>query len=122
MLDQETNDAEMFFLRGEVVIRSGDLGDRFYIVAEGELDVDAGGVHSTSGPGDFFGEVALLQDVPRTATVHATKRSRVYALDRDDFLVAVTGHSAVRSAGDAVVAERLSTDGASAHPAPPAAR
>ena len=74
---------------------------------EGELDVEAAGVHSRSGPGDFFGEVALLRDVPRTATVRATAASRLYALDREDFLTAVTGHSAVLSAGEAVVAERL---------------
>jgi CRP-like cAMP-binding protein len=46
--------------------------------------------------------------VPRTATVKATEASRLYALERDDFLAAVTGHSAVQSAGAAVVAERLS--------------
>jgi CRP-like cAMP-binding protein len=101
---------------GEVVIRRGDVGDRFYVVAEGEFEVDADGHRSTSGPGDFFGEVALLRDVPRTATVQATVPSRVYALDRDDFLAAVTGHSAVRAAGEAVVADRLSrsTGGAAA--------
>ena len=93
---------------GEVVIRSGDVGDRFYVVDEGELDVEAGGTHSRSGPGDFFGEVALLRDVRRTATVRATEPSRLYALDRDDFLVAVTGHSAVNSASHAVAEERLS--------------
>jgi MFS family permease len=92
---------------GEVVVRAGDVGDRFYVVAEGGLDVDAGGRHSTSGPGDFFGEVALLRQVPRTATVQALMPSRLYALDRSDFLAAVTGHSAVRSAGEAIAVERL---------------
>jgi MFS family permease len=106
---------------GAVVIRTGDVGERFYVVADGELDVDAGGRHSTSGPGDFFGEVALLHDVPRTATVQALTPSRLYALDRDDFLVAVTGHSAVRSAGEAVAAERLGTGAAGASPATPSA-
>jgi MFS family permease len=92
---------------GQVVIRAGDAGDRFYVVAEGDLDVDAAGRHSTSGPGDFFGEVALLRDIPRTATVQAIVSSRLYALERADFLAAVTGHSAVRSAGEAVVVQRL---------------
>jgi MFS family permease len=91
---------------GEVVIRTGDPGDRFYIVADGKLEI-TNGVQATAGPGDFFGEVALIRDVPRTATVRATARSLLYALERDDFLAAVTGHSAVRSAGDAVVEARL---------------
>jgi MFS family permease len=91
---------------GEVVIRTGDPGDRFYIVADGELEV-TNGVQAKAGRGDFFGEVALIRDVPRTATVTATAPSRLYALERDDFLAAVTGHSAVRSAGDAVVEARL---------------
>ena len=91
---------------GEVVIRTGEPGDRFYIVAEGELEV-TNGVQAKAVRGDFFGEVALIRDVPRTATVTATAPSRLYALERDDFLAAVTGHSAVRSAGDAVVEARL---------------
>jgi MFS family permease len=91
---------------GEVVIRAGDQGDRFYVVADGELEV-TNGLRSKAAHGDFFGEIALLRDVPRTATVRATTPSRLYALDRDDFLSAVTGHSAVRSAGEALVKERL---------------
>ena len=91
---------------GEVVIRKGEYGDRFYIVANGELEV-TNGLDAKAGQGDFFGEVALLRDVPRTATVRAAVPSVLYALERDDFLAAVTGHSAVRSAGEAVVAARL---------------
>jgi MFS family permease len=91
---------------GEVVIRTGERGDRFYIVADGELEI-TNGAHATAGRGDFFGEIALIRDVPRTATVRATVPSRLYALEREDFLAAVTGHSAVRSAGEAVVSERL---------------
>jgi MFS family permease len=91
---------------GKVVVRAGDPGDRFYIVAEGQLEV-TNGAHATAGPGDFFGEIALLRDVPRTATVKAKTPSRLYALERDDFLAAVTGQPAVRAAGEAVVEERL---------------
>jgi CRP-like cAMP-binding protein len=91
---------------GEVVVRMGETGDRFYLVADGELEI-ANGVHGTAGRGDFFGEIALLRDVPRTATVKATTASHLYALERDDFLAAVTGHSAVHAAGEAVVEERL---------------
>jgi MFS family permease len=92
---------------GDLVIRAGDTGDRFYIVGEGELDIDVDGRHAIAGPADYFGEIALLRDVPRTATVTATVDSRLFALERDDFLAAVTGHSLAQAAGDAVVQERL---------------
>jgi MFS family permease len=92
---------------GDIVIRAGDVGDRFYIVSEGELDIDAGGRHTTARAADYFGEIALLHDVPRTATVKATADSRLYALRREDFLSAVTGHSASRAAGEAIVDTRL---------------
>ena len=91
---------------GEVVIRTGEPGDRFYMVADGALEV-TNGVDAKARRGDFFGELALLRDIPRTATVIATSRSRLYALERDDFLAAVTGHSGVRAAGEAVVEQRL---------------
>ena len=92
---------------GEVVVRAGDSGDRFYVVADGELEI-ANGAHGRAAAGDFFGEIALLRDVPRTATVRATTPSHLYALERDDFLAAVTGHSAVHAAGEAIVEQRLS--------------
>jgi MFS family permease len=92
---------------GEVVVRAGESGDRFYVVADGELEI-TNGVRSKAARGDFFGEIALLRDVPRTATVTATAPSHLYALERDDFLAAVTGHSAVHAAGEAVIEDRLS--------------
>jgi Cyclic nucleotide-binding domain len=91
---------------GEVVVRAGEAGDRFYVVADGELEI-VNGVHESAHKGDFFGEIALIRDVPRTATVRATAPSQLYALEREDFLAAVTGHSAVRAAGHAVVEQRL---------------
>ena len=97
---------------GDVVIRAGDHGDRFYIVADGELEVIAERLHRSVGAGDYFGEIALLRDVPRTATVRALVDSTLYALQRDAFVRAVTGHSAVRAAGEAVVQERLAATGA----------
>jgi CRP-like cAMP-binding protein len=89
------------------VIRAGDAGDSFYIVGEGELDIVAEGLHRTAKQADYFGEIALLRPVPRTATVTAIVDSRLYALGRDDFLAAVTGHRAAHAEGEAVVEERL---------------
>jgi MFS family permease len=96
---------------GDVVVRAGEPGDRFYVVANGELEVVGEGLHVTARAGDHFGEIALLRDVPRTATVRALVASKLYALERDDFLNAVIGHSGVRAAGEAVAAERLARGG-----------
>jgi CRP-like cAMP-binding protein len=92
---------------GDVVVRAGEAGDRFYVVADGDFEI-LNGAHGHARRGDFFGEIALLRDVPRTATVRATEPSHLYALEREDFLAAVTGHSAVRAAGEAIVEQRLS--------------
>jgi MFS family permease len=91
----------------EVVVRVGEPGHRFYIVGDGELEVVADGVRKDIGRGDHFGEIALLRDVPRTATVTALRDSQLYALERDDFLAAVTGHPGAHAAGEALVEERL---------------
>jgi len=100
--------AEVHVAAGTDVFRRGDAGDRFYVIADGtaavELD-DANTVELTRG--DFFGEIALLRDVPRTATVRAVDELRLYALERDDFIAAVTGHAPSREAADSVVAARL---------------
>ncbi len=92
---------------GELVIRAGETGDRFYIVRDGELEIDAPGRRAAAHQGDYFGEIALLRDVPRTATIKALVDTRLYALQRDDFLAAVTGHEAAHAAGKAITEERL---------------
>ena len=102
---------------GDVVIRAGDTGDQFYIVGHGELEVVGAGVHTTASDGDYFGEIALLRDVPRTATVRALTDSHLYAMSREDFLAAVTAHVGVRAAGEAVADERQGRVTATREPA-----
>jgi MFS family permease len=92
---------------GTQVVRAGEIGDRFYMLDEGALDVDVDGRHVAAQSDDYFGEIALLRDVPRTATVTATVDSRLYALERADFLAAINGHSAASAAGQGVVDMRL---------------
>ena len=93
---------------GTVIVREGDAGDRFYIVADGRLEVSQyGRAISELDAGGYFGEIALLRDVPRTATVTAKESSVLYALDRDDFLSAVTGHPQSAEAAETVMSARL---------------
>jgi hypothetical protein len=100
------------FAAGEVVFRQGDPGDRFYVVAEGEVDVSQDGrVLTTLGPGQYFGEIALLLDVPRTAGITARTDLGVLSLERDEFIGAVTGHPTSTEAADVVVGARLRRSG-----------
>jgi hypothetical protein len=92
---------------GETIVRAGDVGDRFYIVDSGAVRVKLESGEKESGPGDCFGEIALLRDVPRTATVTAATETRLFALERADFLAAVTGHALAEAAAQDLVDARL---------------
>ena len=93
---------------GEAIVREGERGDRFYILAAGEVDVRANDrALEPLGAGAFFGEIALLRDIPRTATVTARTDVELLTLDRDEFIGAVTGHAESADAANAVVASRL---------------
>jgi MFS family permease len=95
---------------GTTVIREGDPGDLFYIVESGSLTASfQGKTLSQQGPGDPFGEIALLRDVPRTATVVADEPSVLLTLERQPFLDAVTGNSEVSGQADDLIARRTPT-------------
>jgi MFS family permease len=97
---------------GEVLIRQGDEGDRFYAVVDGGMDVTVNGAAAgRMVRGDGFGEIALVRRVPRTATVTAAVPSTVLALDREDFLAALTGHTATERTTIGLADERLQADG-----------
>jgi CRP-like cAMP-binding protein len=71
---------------GEVIVREGDAGDAFYAISSGQVEVSREGQQVRAmGPGTFFGEVALLLDVPRTATVTARTPVRAFRLGREGF-------------------------------------
>jgi hypothetical protein len=94
---------------GDAVVTQGEHGDRFYVVVSGELDVDVDGAPGTPlHAGDSFGEIALLRDAPRSATVRARTDSDLLTLDREEFLAAVTGNADSTAAARAVAAARLS--------------
>ncbi|MDX6546171.1 MAG: hypothetical protein QOG02_1945 [Gaiellales bacterium] len=93
---------------GTVVIREGDPGDCYYAIAGGELRVERGGVAITTlRRREGVGEIALIRDTPRTATVIAQTDVDLYTLDREPFLLAMTGHASARQTADAIAQSRL---------------
>ena len=95
---------------GTFVVREGDHGDRFYVVQSGELDATYRGEQlSRMGAGECFGEIALLHDTRRTASVVARDDCVLYALDRDDFLAAMEGDHQLRFRVEALAARRIPT-------------
>jgi MFS family permease len=113
VLEQVAGDAKpVSYAAGEPIIRQGEVADRFYIVASGSAEVVVDGKRrGQMEPGDSFGEIALLRDVPRTASVIAVGQVEAFALDRAEFLAAVCGDQRSHTAADAVVRERLSETG-----------
>jgi CRP-like cAMP-binding protein len=103
------------FEPGHTVFSQGELGEYFYIVQSGRAQVILdGSVVRTLGTGDCFGEIALLRDQPRTATVRASSDThlRVSRLRRSAYLTAVTGYPAAAAAGEDLVTSRLEADAA----------
>ncbi len=98
---------------GHTLVRQGESGEYFYILRSGRADVlQDGRFVRTLGAGECFGEIALLHDRPRTATVRAAAGSRVDVsrLRRSAFITAVTGYPAAAAAGDELAASRLEAD------------
>jgi MFS family permease len=96
-------------LSGAVVVREGDESDLFYVIESGLVRVTASDGHllREEGPGEYFGEIGLLRDVPRTATITAAADTVLLALARDEFLDAVTGQGEARRLAEDVVVRRL---------------
>jgi len=90
---------EMKFKSGQIIIREGEMGDLFYVITEGRVDViirDADGsdvVLHEAGPGDFFGELSMLTNAPRSARIRATEDVTTLVLGRDDFFNFLRTHS-----------------------------
>jgi CRP-like cAMP-binding protein len=96
------------FEPGEAIVREGEVGDRFYVIESGCVAVDERGVfrrHQSTG--EFFGEIALLRDIPRTATVRAVTAVSVLAISREDFLAAIGSHPRSERTVESVASERL---------------
>jgi hypothetical protein len=93
---------------GEAIIRQGEPGDRYYAIADGAVEVRKDGVLvNTLGRGEGFGEIALLHGAPRNATVTALTDATLVAVEREPFLVALTGHAPTRERLEVVASERL---------------
>ena len=90
---------EMKFKPGQVIIREGERGNLFYVITEGYAEViirDAGGadiVLHKAGPGDFFGELSMLTNAPRSARVRAVDELTALALERAEFFDFLRTHS-----------------------------
>lgn len=93
---------------GARIITQGETGDRFYIVASGTVEVSVDGAAvRRMGPGESFGEIALLHEVPRTASVEAVTQVELLALDRHHFVEAITGQPVAAEAAEAVIHAHL---------------
>jgi hypothetical protein len=104
---------ERHFAPGETIVRQGDVGDAFYVIAGGEVEVEIDGVfRRREGEGDFFGEIALLRDVPRTATITAGDAVTALEIDREAFLAAIGAHNRSSGAAESAATDRLAADAA----------
>ncbi|HET6950521.1 MAG TPA: MFS transporter [Acidimicrobiales bacterium] len=93
---------------GSPILSEGESSDRFLVIQSGRVEVTQDGRHIRfEGPGEFFGEIGLLRDVPRTATVSAVEDTELLSLAREPFLEAVRGTDEALTAADDIVTRRL---------------
>jgi hypothetical protein len=103
--------AEVKAAPGTAIVTEGEVGHHLYVIEDGEAEVSRDGhLVATLGRGDYFGEIALLRHVPRTATVVAKTPATLLSLEREAFLEEVTGHPVVRKTVDVTVQERLNEE------------
>jgi len=85
------------YMPGETIIREGEVGEELFLISEGEVEVDREGREvARLGPGDFFGELALMSGNPRNANVIATRPVDTYVLGKDDFDAAIQASASFR--------------------------
>lgn len=101
--------ADVSLPAGATLFERGDAGDRFYVLREGQLEIELPEETKLEQAPAFVGEIALLRDIPRTATVRARTGAALWALERGDFLDAVSGHSRSRASAEEVAVARLGT-------------
>jgi MFS family permease len=93
---------------GREVFRQGQRGDRFYVIKQGEADVIGDGrLVRTIGPGEGFGEIALMRDTVRTATVRARTPLHLYTLERRHFVFTVGGYPSCTREAELLIEDRL---------------
>ena len=92
---------------GTVLAREGDLGDEFFVIESGTAEVTRGGAPITKlGPGDFFGEIALIREERRTATVTATSPMVLFVMTGSSFRSLDSSTPEVRETVSKALAER----------------
>jgi hypothetical protein len=104
-LGERLEDVEL--AAGQTLFDRGDHGDRFYVLHEGALEIVLPDATKVERAPAFVGEIALLRDVPRTATVRAATEASLWALERADFLGAVTGHANSSAGANEIVVARI---------------
>ena len=96
---------------GTVIVHEGAVGDRFWVLEAGEVAIDQAGTEiARLGAGDSFGELALIRDIPRTASVTAITDVGLYALDRESFLLALTASPRAAAEASRIAAVHLEHD------------